>query len=675
MSQSSVESKSQSQIILPTNELYERRDLQPRSRSEDGSFGLAHRRRSVSASGYESTRIDPAVEAMLRDMRNDILVSNQELSEIKKSLLALSDGRSAHEHTSAVDPNQNAGGNDNQVTAPSRSSPHTSQEHLEEVHDQVPDFDEEASVMPSMARKNRRASIQEVFSKPVEWTVNRQPNIKIESKPLKIIHPFSGFRAGWDVTMGAFYFLLLWLVPLIVAFDVFQIAVVPMGIFTSAIYVCDSVVGQLTQKVVEDGENIKKPTPFSFYLGVLMDLISMVPFELLPVTNSNLLVLIHLLRARHFPKLISESQIFKQIRYELEEHFDIGELIWTLIGLTFSLLIILHWESCAVWIMGKANGYASWPAEYRDQLVNQGFGGQYVWGFYIAVSNTFPLSFSTYITSEQNVFILFVIVCAVLYAAIIGTFSSLVMGFDASGRQYKQKIDAINEYLRFKKIPDSTRAKVREFYQVKYHGKFFEEETLLKELNESMRQEIAMYNCRDLISKVSFLRRNKGDGRDELFLTKLCMALVPCYFIRNEIIFTSGQEGSDMYFIQSGDVSVIVNGMSVAELSDGCFFGEVSMITGSARTATVRANRKSVMYKLGQSGFNQILNEFPDVGQTIQAAFAARMSKVLKETIQAGLTKIPGGVSSRSNSIAFGMNPNISVNGDLLVSGNIMGDV
>ncbi|KAI9206054.1 cyclic nucleotide-binding-like protein, partial [Polychytrium aggregatum] len=228
-------------------------------------------------------------------------------------------------------------------------------------------------------------------------------------------------------------------------------------------------------------------------------------------------------------------------------------------------------------------------------------------------------------------FMVFTIVSAILYWLIIGTFSSLVMGIDPSGRIYRQKLDMVNEYLRFNRFPEAIRVKVRRYFRVKYQGKIFQED-LLNDLNRSMLQEIALFNCRGLIEKVDFLRRNKCDGRDELFLTELCMALISGYYIEDEIVFSAGEDGSDMYFIQTGKASVIVKGSVVAEMEDGSFFGEVSLITGAPRTATVKAKTRLLVYKLMQDDFNRILLQFPDVGLHIRETFKARMARLQKQS-------------------------------------------
>ncbi|KAJ3380259.1 anaphase-promoting complex subunit Hcn1 [Entophlyctis sp. JEL0112] len=147
------------------------------------------------------------------------------------------------------------------------------------------------------------------------------------------------------------------------------------------------------------------------------------------------------------------------------------------------------------------------------------------------------------------------------------------MGVDASGRLYKQKIDELNDYMRWKDLSEMTRRKVLKYYEIKYRGKYFEEATLLNEMNDSLRMEITTHNCRQLISKVPFLKREVGDGRDELFLGRIAAVLSPCYYVAGDVVITAGDVGSEMFFILAGTVCIIVNGSRVGSLSEGSFFG------------------------------------------------------------------------------------------------------
>ena len=134
-------------------------------------------------------------------------------------------------------------------------------------------------------------------------------------------------------------------------------------------------------------------------------------------------------------------------------------------------------------------------------------------------------------------------------------------------------MDELDDYMRWKNLDPNIKHKVFKYYEIKYRGKLFEESTLLDEMNDSLRMEIAVHNCRELIKKVSFLRREEGDGRDDQFLGRIATVLQPCYFVSGDVIFTQGDMGSEMFFILQGVVSIAVNGKVVTKMKDGSVFG------------------------------------------------------------------------------------------------------
>ncbi|KAI8609122.1 cyclic nucleotide-binding-like protein [Chytriomyces sp. MP71] len=169
------------------------------------------------------------------------------------------------------------------------------------------------------------------------------------------------------------------------------------------------------------------------------------------------------------------------------------------------------------------------------------------------------------------------------------------------------------DYVRWKKLPEVTKQKLISYYETKYRGKYFEEESLLADMNDSLRSEIVHQNTRELIEKVPFLSRSANDGRDDIFFRRIAGFLHARYFIPGDFITKQGEYGKDMFFILSGKVHVYVNGKRAVALYDGAYIGEVALICRAMRTATVEAAMPSVLYRLTLEDFQSVLIEFPDM--------------------------------------------------------------
>ena len=86
-------------------------------------------------------------------------------------------------------------------------------------------------------------------------------------------------------------------------------------------------------------------------------------------------------------------------------------------------------------------------------------------------------------------------------------------------------------------------------------------------------------------------------------------------FNPGDVIFKEGEPGTSMFIIQKGDVEVhkSVNGQKVvlATLKDGSIFGEMSLIDGRPRSATVQAKTACQCLEVNQILFKQRLGEVP----------------------------------------------------------------
>ncbi|KAJ3228234.1 Potassium voltage-gated channel sub H member 7 [Clydaea vesicula] len=277
----------------------------------------------------------------------------------------------------------------------------------------------------------------------------------------------------------------------------------------------------------------------------------------------------------------------------------------------------------------------SWKLLEKEGILAKSVGAQYTWSVFAAISNTFPVTgYRPTDSYEQWVTIVLVLIGATLYATLVGTISSFSFGLDSSGRLYKEKMDEVNEYLNYKKLSPNIKNRVKQYYELKFKGKYFNEVEILGELNNSLRQDIAIHNCRDLIRKVPFLCRSQNDGRDEAFNRCIASALQPCYYINGDRILEAGDVGNEMYFIFAGIVEILVGGKVVAKLNEGSFFGEVALLGQVPRTATIQAHTNCILFSLHRLDMEEILKDYEDMSIQMQEVYKERMEKVKKENEQ-----------------------------------------
>jgi potassium-dependent mechanosensitive channel len=86
-----------------------------------------------------------------------------------------------------------------------------------------------------------------------------------------------------------------------------------------------------------------------------------------------------------------------------------------------------------------------------------------------------------------------------------------------------------------------------------------------------------------------------------------------------EFLFRENDPGNAFYMILSGSVEVFVEAIDkhLTELGAGNFFGELSLMLGIPRTASVRALEETVLFAINQEGFQKVLTERPDLSEQI----------------------------------------------------------
>lgn len=99
-----------------------------------------------------------------------------------------------------------------------------------------------------------------------------------------------------------------------------------------------------------------------------------------------------------------------------------------------------------------------------------------------------------------------------------------------------------------------------------------------------------------------------------------------------EVIFREGEPGLGMYIIEQGlvDITLATGNERLAELCDGDFFGELSLLDDSARTATATAREDCRMLCFFQPELMDLLNVSPRLGVKVLLGLSRTLGERLK---------------------------------------------
>ncbi|HEX6087815.1 MAG TPA: mechanosensitive ion channel family protein [Thermoanaerobaculia bacterium] len=99
-------------------------------------------------------------------------------------------------------------------------------------------------------------------------------------------------------------------------------------------------------------------------------------------------------------------------------------------------------------------------------------------------------------------------------------------------------------------------------------------------------------------------------------------------FAKGETIISHGTEGSSMFVVHEGNVSVRVDENEIARLGEGNFFGEMALLTGETRVADVIALTDVVAIEITKEAFQPVLQEHPQLAAAISAKVSERRGNI-----------------------------------------------
>jgi CRP-like cAMP-binding protein len=119
----------------------------------------------------------------------------------------------------------------------------------------------------------------------------------------------------------------------------------------------------------------------------------------------------------------------------------------------------------------------------------------------------------------------------------------------------------------------------------------------------------------DLLAKCDLLRHLPAEDIEPLLdRTQSCEAKA------GQIVFRAGDPGDALYIVAEGGVEVLADDTQnpLAELGPGQPFGEMALLSGGARTATVRAKVDSRLLSIAKPDFDRLLAEDPVIAREVR---------------------------------------------------------
>jgi CRP-like cAMP-binding protein len=89
---------------------------------------------------------------------------------------------------------------------------------------------------------------------------------------------------------------------------------------------------------------------------------------------------------------------------------------------------------------------------------------------------------------------------------------------------------------------------------------------------------------------------------------------------------TEGARGAEFVVLADGAAEVRRHGRKIATLGQGDFVGEIALVTGKPRTATVTTTAPSLLLLITATSFRRLLRNAPSIQTKVLEAVASRLA-------------------------------------------------
>ncbi|CAK4968396.1 unnamed protein product [Aphanomyces euteiches] len=359
--------------------------------------------------------------------------------------------------------------------------------------------------------------------------------------------------------------------------------------------------------------------------GLWFDLIAAMPLEVLGLFVHEWTVAVSVWRFNKLFRLAHVSAWNASARDSVTLHFKSIAWVprlWSFCQVCSIFLIAAHWAAC-IWVCVTVGDHDSAtsqayyvetaevfvsPHDYHDvDLLHSA----YVKAFYFAITSLTSITFGDiYSTSlVQTIVAIFIIFLALTaYGVLTGGLSEIFEVEFKNRVKFEEQTSTVSTFLVHRQFPRHLTIQILEYFRNMWeHSEGVVESQALAPLSSALREDIAVYVKRDLITKVHLFSECDQD-----FTRAIVSVLQAEFFVAKDVIIREGDYERSMYFIHSGFV-LVTNIAKTYEVvkQKGDYFGEMSLLYNTPRSGSCSAISNCDMYILDHNSYEYVLERFP----------------------------------------------------------------
>ena len=309
---------------------------------------------------------------------------------------------------------------------------------------------------------------------------------------------------------------------------------------------------------------------------------------------------------------------------------SVGRIVYQ----TLSFCLVAHCGVCvsSVYVLWQPDLVEEWL--HAESLPNLRFKYLYLfdWATKTIVGQLFGNTFD--IPDELIAYILvFDFISIFVISAFIGAVMSLMMRPSLWSRTTRS-IDILRDEWDRQMVPNELQEEIVSFKWYQHDTNTLHDDTAksLHDLPKNLQMRVLHHIGKEMIKKVPLLA---PEAANENFVLCMSISLVPQVLAPYTVLFRKGDRGDSMGFITHGSLGVVPDAFEKTHdertvlfvLKTGSFYGEIALILGVRRTATVSSlSRYANLLVLHKANFLQIASDFPSAVRRMRLEAQARLA-------------------------------------------------